>query len=550
MTAQFPKATFRESMNWLHTWTGILLTLMLFAIFWMGTLTVFDREIDAWMKPEERITVGPTKIDADAALAAFADAHPGADFKRISIGFGNAREPYGSVFGEFTEPQNGKRFTSDRINWQTGEMLGAPQSYAGTGFIFPFHFKLHIPGNLGYYLVGFAALSMMCLTVTGVVIHRKIFADFFMFRPQKQLRRSTLDVHNLAGVLGLPFYFLIALSGLYIFAGWFAALPMQAVDNISGKSTTALFEAADEYATLTRERSGLPQAMTKPVAPFLKQASDIWTARYGRPNAPDRFAIFNYGDQNAMVVAYLSFPQDRVEMNRDRIFFDYASGDVLLDAVASPAMATRSWLEGFHFVQFSHWPLRWLYFIGGLGGCMLVGTGAVFWMQARIAKDGTEPFKVRFVRGMTVGSVTGIILATAAFFVVNRVLAFGLKIPSLDPADVEVIGFYVIWLASFVHASVRGKAAWADQAMGIAILSVAAVLLNWTTTGDHIFSAASQGLWSVAGMDMVLLVSAAASVFAVAKLNGRARKAAIKPQRKTARDSSVTAADIEQVPAE
>ena len=42
--------SFRASMNLLHTWTGVVLGGVLFAIFWTGTLCVFDREIDRWMR--------------------------------------------------------------------------------------------------------------------------------------------------------------------------------------------------------------------------------------------------------------------------------------------------------------------------------------------------------------------------------------------------------------------------------------------------------------------------------------------------------------------
>jgi uncharacterized iron-regulated membrane protein len=47
------EASFRASMNWLHTWLGVVLGGLLFAIFWMGTLSVFDREIDRWMAPDD-----------------------------------------------------------------------------------------------------------------------------------------------------------------------------------------------------------------------------------------------------------------------------------------------------------------------------------------------------------------------------------------------------------------------------------------------------------------------------------------------------------------
>ena len=39
-------ADLRAAMGWLHTWAGLALGAILFAIFWMGTLSVFDREIE------------------------------------------------------------------------------------------------------------------------------------------------------------------------------------------------------------------------------------------------------------------------------------------------------------------------------------------------------------------------------------------------------------------------------------------------------------------------------------------------------------------------
>src|SRR5687768_14441954 len=60
-----PPLTLRRSMSWLHTWAGVGLGGLLFAIFWMGTLSVFDREIDRWMMPGTRIAAprGPVSLD-------------------------------------------------------------------------------------------------------------------------------------------------------------------------------------------------------------------------------------------------------------------------------------------------------------------------------------------------------------------------------------------------------------------------------------------------------------------------------------------------------
>ena len=66
---QGPPPTLRRSMSWLHTWAGVVLGSLLFAIFWMGTLSVFDREIDRWMMPATRIAAPAEPVSLDAAAA-------------------------------------------------------------------------------------------------------------------------------------------------------------------------------------------------------------------------------------------------------------------------------------------------------------------------------------------------------------------------------------------------------------------------------------------------------------------------------------------------
>src|SRR5687768_13465849 len=58
----------RKSMAWPHTWAGVVLGSVLFAIFWMGTLSVFDREIDRWMQPGTRVRASERPISFDRDL--------------------------------------------------------------------------------------------------------------------------------------------------------------------------------------------------------------------------------------------------------------------------------------------------------------------------------------------------------------------------------------------------------------------------------------------------------------------------------------------------
>lgn len=240
--------TLRQSMSWLHTWAGVLLGALLFAIFWMGSLTVFDREIDRWMMPETRLAA-PVTMSLDRALSTARAAAPDAVEWRFRLP--TEREP---VFRLSFQDADGV-LTSREIHPGTGAVLPAAGTLAGTGFIFPFHSGLHVGWqDLGYWLVGLAGMTMLVLLVSGVIIHRRVFADFFTFRCASRLPRSSVDLHNLTGVLGLPFYFVMALSGLIIF---FTTYLPSVIDTVYSGDRQAFFdEAFGGYQREAAEESG------------------------------------------------------------------------------------------------------------------------------------------------------------------------------------------------------------------------------------------------------------------------------------------------------
>jgi len=126
-------------------------------------------------------------------------------------------------------------------------------------------------------------------------------------------------------------------------------------------------------------------------------------------------------------------------------------------------MSAQRFISGIHFIQFDHWPLRWLYFALGLSGCVMIATGYIYWP--------------------------------------------------------EVWAFYLVWLASFAHAWLRPGRAWREQCWAMAALALLAPVLNWVTTGDHLLKTLLEGYWPVAGMDGLLLTGAGIAVYAARKLS-------------------------------
>jgi len=218
---------------------------------------------------------------------------------------------------------------------------------------------------------------------------------------------------------------------------------------------------------------------------------------------------------------------DDVSMNLDQIYFDAQSGRVLQRFEATPLMGVQRFITGMHFIQFDHWGLRWLYLLAGLSGCVMIATGFVFWLESRRASHAKKGLAgVRVVEALTIGSVTGIVLATAAYLVANRLLPPGASLAGQDRSALEVSVFYLVWLATFVHAGWRradpatqpAKRAWREQCGGIAVLALSAVVLNGATTGDHLMATLLRGDLQVMGLDLALLLTAGLSGWAWRRL--------------------------------
>jgi uncharacterized iron-regulated membrane protein len=498
------KKTYRNRLGPVHTWVGILLGGLLFAIFWMGTLSVFDREIDRWMMPATRLAspAGPTRLDAIAPLA---QSLLPAGARQWRIDWATPRTPVLRLSWQTQDGQRELRY----LDPATLATIADPGTLGASGFFFPFHYGLLISWkDLGKWLVGLAGMAMLVLLVSGVIIHRKLLADFFTFRPRKRLPRSSLDLHNVTGVLGLPFHFLITLSGLVIF--WAVYFP-QAHEGVYGGGAKA-------KAAVQAEGYGRYRPTTSPAAPAqplgsLDAMAEQARQRWGPGAEPYFVRVWNPGQADSYVELRRSYAGE-VSMNLDQLYFDAATGRFLHQFQAAPAMAVQRFFSGLHFIQFEQPLLRWLYFGLGLSGCVMIATGQVFWLAAR-RKSSTPGPRWRLVEALAVASTTGLMAATLGFLCANRLLPQGIQWGASDRAGLEMLVFFALWSISMVHALARGVAAWRDQAWAMAALALGAALLNAITTDAY----ARLGTpWSVWGVDAVLLLAAASAAYAARRL--------------------------------
>ena len=515
-----PGKGFRQSMSWLHGWAGVTLGVLLMMVFWTGTLAVFDREIDRWMQPATRLAPPPAELSVDSLLLGHARQLAAAS-PLWTISLPNARTP--TLQLDFQDPAQGP--VRRHIDPRSGELLADEGSWAASGFIFPLHYSLHLRWrDIGYWLVGAAGMGMLVLLVSGVAAHRKLFAEFFTFRPRKRLQRSLLDLHNLTGIMLLPFHFIISLSGLAIFC--LIYFPGIARDLYPEGQPQLQLEAFGAYA---RPASGVPAPLASLDA-MGQEAERIWAAA-GRADKAYLIRVWNPGDREAYVEIRRGIA-DEVSMNVDRLIFDGHSGALLHQHWTTPVVGVQRFLTGLHFIQFDHWTLRWLYFTGGLGGCLLIASGLLFWSGARRARHARQGL----VDALAVAGTCGLVIATLAFLAANRLLPVDIA-PPAQRAALEAWAFFLAWLLALAHAAWRPAPAWREQLWLAAGMALLAVLLNWLTTGAHLLRSLDSGLAAVAGMDLLLLALAGLCLLAARRIARAQSQPALSPAQPEVRDA-------------
>ena len=501
----------RQAMSWLHTWSGLIFGWALFAMFLTGTLAFFRPEITRWMQPEIQVRPAPAQ-QAVATAQRYLSEHA-VDAKRWFITPPTDREPLILLLYQTPKPKPGERgFVRVKLDPQTGQAVTARETRGGD-FFYRFHFELEIGFPWGRWLASIAGMFMLVAIISGVITHKKIFADFFTFRPKKGGQRAWMDGHNALSVLGLPFHLMITFSGLVLFMGMLMPAGILAVYDDARQFSDEVF--ASFKVTPPR---GTPAPLTD-LAPLVAQAESHWQGNVGR------VTVNNPGDAGATVTLTRN-AADGVSYGRLSPYmrFDGVTGQMQenLDAL-SPTVRTAGVITGLHLGLFAAPVLRWFYFLVSLAGTGMVGTGLVLWIAKRRQKarpGAREAFSLRLVDGLNAGTVAGLFIAVAAFFWANRLLP-----PDLPGRQLwEVRAFFSAWGLSLVYAFLFQRRKWLDL-LAVAAASLALVpVINALTTQRHLAVSLPAGDWVMAGFDLTCLAGALLLAW-VARKAARARKA-------------------------
>lgn len=499
--------TLRQAMLWMHSVLGLAFTGLLFVVCFMGSLALYDRELDRWMLPQTRLPSAPVELSLDShILPVVASLIAGQALEQWFIELPSSRVPSLRLQTWDLQGEGQSRFIDPR----TGHLLAATDSQGGD-FFYRFHYTLHLnAGNLGLLLVGLASMAGVLAVSAGLLIHVRLFRDFFSFRPHKTPRRL-LDLHNLSGVFALPFFLTLLLSGLvisfphYLPAGILATYPEQAGEF-----------ASEARAVFSRPASGQAGRLAS-LDDMAEQARALW-----QDGEPAFVRVWHPGDALAYVEISRSLAS-RMSQDADTLYFDAPSGRLLHQAKLKPAAATYSLLAGLHVTYFQQPLLRALYFLAGVSSCLMLASGLLYWAEKRRLRLPHGRAGLCMAEVLAAGLITGLPLATLAMLASNRLLPETL----VQRASWELWLFFATWLAATLHSffivcrSSASRAPWRSQCAAIALLALTTLLLNGITTGDYLWRTLSQSQWAVAGVDGGLLLSAGLAASAWLRLDRR-----------------------------
>lgn len=543
----------RQSMSWLHTWASLILGWLLYAIFLTGTLSFFQNEISIWMKPEFHQSV-PQKSQIEqtrVALAYLQQHHPDAGSWAIQLPNSRQNTTILNIRGAGEDPRARRGGTRLTIDSATGEVLQARETRGGS-FLYRFHFELYgLPRIWARWIVGIATLLMLVAIISGVITHKKIFKDFFTFRPGKG-QRSWLDAHNATAVFALPFHIMITFSGLLLLL--FTLMPWgvsqiyenrgaflqdqrksliqdNSVQAESGDSDQRRLRGEGESRSergdmsargeASRSRGDAPPARPAPLAdlaPILVAAEKQWknnpvaTINIIQPNTAK--AEIELRALNGVSVAYRNvYPS---------LAFNGVTGELKPDqtTLKTPSVANGIYnvFTTLHEARGVDLALRWLLFMSGVVGTFMIATGLILWCVKRAPqqqKQGYKSFGYRLVEVTNIAAIIGLPIACAAYFYANRFI----------PADMdmrlnwEIRSFFIIWLLTLVYAMIRSnRQAWLELLLLATAAFALLPIVNFLTGGQAIWNSIMHGQWMIASFDLAMWALAILFWFAFKKV--------------------------------
>ncbi|MDP2716975.1 PepSY domain-containing protein [Rheinheimera sp.] len=467
------KVSTQKSFRNLHTWTGLLTGLLLFIAFYAGAISVFVHELQQWHGVVQQRSAPVSLAQAQPLIDHVLELHPQAahGFNLVLPG---AHGPNLTLMWYDNASGTQYKFVAEDISPPLQQV--ARQDFIS--LIYDLHFTAGLPRQTGLYLFGIACILYGLALLSGIVIYAPVFVkDLFALRIGQGAKRQWLDLHNVIGVLSLPFHVIFAWSGAVLTIGFLMLAPFQFL--VFDGELLEILEPDFEVVAHV-EPSGVPADILPP-AQLLTIAAEHQPAMQA-----EMLYYHDAGDTQGTVTIYGHLPSATLTQNA-AVVLNAATGELagtLSPEQFRPGTTFLRGLQNLHYGDFAGYASKWLYFVLGLAGALLFYSGNLLWLEVRRRNSGAQPAKVRVMASLTLGVCLGAVAGISALFIAGSVLA--------EAWHSKV--YVSVFFAALLWAVIRRPAkAGVELLYACALLTLLIPFAAWYSSGASFLTALLQG---------------------------------------------------------
>ncbi|GAA3627403.1 PepSY-associated TM helix domain-containing protein [Flavivirga jejuensis] len=510
----------------LHTVTGIVISIGLYIIFFAGAFTLFWDEIVAWENASaiaDKTQISSLNdVDIDQLIQKLESSGYTVLGRDISFYYSDS-EPdlyvYLSASKDSLQPNAGKEYELS-VNPKTYVTENYKDSKYSMGFLF---YRLHYfyqLGMFGYYLAGLVSFFFLFAIVTGVIVHwKKIISNFYVFRPWAKLKTVWTDAHTVLGMIGLPFQFMYALTGA-MFCLWVLVEPLENLfpEKETDKNTIEMVDSEFAYSS-NEDTSHL-------ITPFLDSLQNVW-----KGFASNSIEVSDYGNLSNTITVSGTLKKTKQFYHHASITYNFATNKVTALTDPNDLKYTKAVYEvagNLHHAEYGeigtwqNYMLKTIYFLLTLITCFVIITGVLIWLTARDKKH--IPEKQRKFNAQVGYIYLALCLTlypiTALAFIVSKLIP-----ESLNP-ERKLILYWVLfggWLVASIFFWFKKNNYFTNKYTLLAggVLGLGIPLVNGLSTGNWFWITFSNNNYDVFAFDMLWLLMATVSLYAVFKINDK-----------------------------
>lgn len=346
-----------------HLYLGIFAGLIVSVVGVTGSILVFQDEIDRALNRELfDVLAQQKKIPLAEIVPIVKEKYPGLSFLYAYEADTSATAAYRLL-----------NFSTEEeifINPYTGEQSG--RRIHESSFIHvvtEIHRSLLIP-VAGRYIVGFATLILLILTITGLRLwipqKWKLLKSVLTVNFRNSLKRQNYDWHNVVGFYSSPVVALLSLTGVCF---TFSIIVVPLLFLLSGQSPQGVAQVLGAKSVYSDTARQLP--LSSVIAISREKMPDARVAGIALPaDSTGSFRLDMLG------------PGLPVTGKREMLLIDQYTGKVLLNSrtdFPNVGNAYLSWLAPIHYGSFGGRPTQVIALVAGITPLVLFITGFIIW---------------------------------------------------------------------------------------------------------------------------------------------------------------------------